>query len=226
MRKILTVPVFVVLLFTSLAAQQAAAPSVGGQQGLTEGMTKTAAVEVPRLVELLALKPGMTMADVGAGFGAWTTAFSKVLGPSGRVYSTDVGEKQLAFLRETVKRENLANVTILSGAVGSTNLPANCCDAILIRDAYHHLTQPNDILRSVAASLKPGGRFAVIDFPPRPNSEVPEGVPANRRGHGVPPEVVIAEVKAAGLTMVSQNPKWSADSQPSDLFIVVFRKAN
>ncbi|MGH9255752.1 MAG: class I SAM-dependent methyltransferase [Vicinamibacterales bacterium] len=226
MRKVVTVSAFVVLLLTSLIAQQAAAPPQGGQQGLTEAMIKTAAIEVPRLVELLQLKPGMTIADVGAGFGAWTTAFSKWTGPSGRVYSSDIGQKQLAFLRETATGEGLTNVTVLEGAERSTNLPANCCDAILIRDAYHHLTQPNDVLRSVAASLKPGGRFAVIDFPPRPNSEVPAGVPASRGGHGVPPDVVIQEVKAAGLTMVSQNPKWSAQSQPSDLFLVIFRKAN
>ena len=226
MRKAVVVPVFIFLFIASLVAQQPAAPPQGGQQGLTEAMIKTAAIEVPRLIELLELKPGMTIADVGAGFGAWTTAFSKWTGASGRVYSTDIAEKQLAFLRETTKREGLTNVTVLAGAERSTNLPANCCDAILIRDAYHHLTQPNDVLRSVAASLKPGGRLAVIDFPPRPNSELPAGVPANRNGHGVPPDVVIQEVKGAGLTMVSQNQQWSAQSQPNDLFLVIFRKAS
>ena len=226
MRKAVVVPVFILLFLASLVAQQAAAPPQGGQQGLTEAMIKTAAIEVPRLVDLLELKPGMTIGDVGAGFGAWTTAFSKWTGASGRVYSTDIGEKQLAFLRETTKREGLTNVTVLAGAERSTNLPANCCDAILIRDAYHHLTQPNDMLRSVAASLKPGGRLAIIDFPPRPNSELPAGVPTNRNGHGVPPDVVIQEVKGAGLTLVSQNRQWSAQSQPNDLFLVIFRKAS
>ena len=226
MRKAVVVPVFILLFLASLVAQQPAAPAQGGQQGLTEAMIKTAAIEVPRLIELLELKPGMTIGDVGAGFGAWTTAFSTWTGASGRVYSTDIGEKQLAFLRETTKREGLTNVTVLAGAERSTNLPASCCDAILIRDAYHHLTQPNDMLRSVAASLKPGGRLAIIDFPPRPNSELPAGVPANRNGHGVPPDVVIQEVKGAGLTMVSQNRQWSAQSQPNDLFLVIFRKAS
>jgi SAM-dependent methyltransferase len=140
------------------------------------------------------------------------------------VYATDIGEKQLAFLREYTTKEGLTNVTVLTGAERSTNLPAGCCDAILIRDAYHHLTQPGDILRSMAAALKPGGRLAVVDFPPRPNTEVPAGVPANRHGHGVPPEVVIEEVNAAGLATLSVNPQWSAQSQPSDLFLLIFRK--
>lgn len=220
MRTFLILPFVVLLFLSSLAAQQT------GQQGLTEGMVKTAAIEVPRLVTLLELKPGMTIADVAGGFGAWTTAFAKWTGASGRVYATDIGQKQLAFLRETVTREGLTNVTVLEGAERSTNLPAGCCDAILIRDAFHHFTQPADVLRSVVASLKPGGRLAVIDFPPRPNSDRPQGVPANRLGHGVPTSVVIEEVTAAGLTMVRQEPTWSAQSQPSDLFLVVFRKPN
>jgi predicted methyltransferase len=219
MRKVAMIPALILLLFTSLVAQQ---PQ--GQQGLTEAMIKSASVEVPRLVQLLELEPGMTVADIGAGFGAWTVAFGKWTGPSGRVYATDIGEKQLAFLREYTKKEGLTNVTVMAGAPASTNLPANCCDAILIRDAYHHLTQPQDILKSMAAALKPGGRLAVIDFPPRPNSEVPAGVPANRRGHGVPPDVVTQEAAAAGFTMVSMNQQWSAQSQPNDLFLLVFRK--
>ena len=165
----------------------------------------------------------MTVADVGAGFGAWTVRFAQAVGPGGRVYATDVGAPQLAALRDAVKREGLANVTVLEGAVDTTNLPALCCDAILIRDAYHHLTQPGAIVKSLAAALKPGGRLAVIDFPPRPNSEVPSGVPADRRGHGVPPEVVTSEVGAL-LTHVRTIPAWMPASQPASLYLVLFRK--
>jgi predicted methyltransferase len=195
-----------------------------GQQGLTDEQLKTAAGEVPRLVELLQLKPGMAVADVGAGFGAWTMAFAKVLGPSGRVYASDIGERQLATMRESAKSQGLTNVTVLEGAERSTNLPAGCCNAILIRDAYHHLTQPNDILKSMAAALKPGGHLAVIDFPPRANTEVPQGVPANRGGHGVPPDVVIREVTAAGFTSISVDKAWGTGNAQSPLFLLMFRK--
>ena len=204
-----------VLLFLS--------PLVAQQTGLTEGQLKAAEIEVPRLVELLELKPGMTVADVGAGFGAWTMRFSRWLGPEGRVYATDIGAAQLAALRDATERERLTNVTVLEGASSTTNLPALCCDAILIRDAYHHLTKPEKIIRSFAVSLKPGGRLAVIDFPPRPNTEVPSGVPVNRGGHGVPSEVVRREVGAA-LTHVRTIPMWAPDSQPASLYLVLFRK--
>jgi ubiquinone/menaquinone biosynthesis C-methylase UbiE len=199
-------------------------PGTPQQTGLTEGQIKAAELEVPELVQLFELKPGMTVADVGAGFGAWTVRLSKVVGPSGRVYSTDVGAAQLAALRETAKREGLVNVSVVEGATNSSNLPALCCDAILIRDAYHHLTQPDAIVKSLAAALKPGGRLAVIDFPPRPNSEVPSGVPADRLGHGVPPGVVEREVGAA-LAHLRTISTWNADSQPASLYLVLFRKS-
>ena len=119
------------------------------------------------------------------------------------------GSAQISALRDYAAKEGLTNVTVIEGAVNAMNLPPGCCDAILVRDAYHHLTQPQGIVRSLAAALKPGGRLAVIDFPPRPNTEVPAGVPANRLGHGVPPEVVQREVSAA-LTHVQTIASWGA----------------
>ena len=210
-------------LIASLAGG-AVAQQVPGPQGATEAQIKSAQVEVPQLVKILELKPGMTVADVGAGFGAWTIALAKWLGPNGRVYASDIGAQQLGILREAVQRERLTNVTVLEAGERSTNLPAACCDAILVRDAYHHFTQPADLTRSLAAALKPGGRLAVIDFPTRPNTEVPAGVPANRGGHGVPPEIVVSEVTAAGLTHVRTTPNWSPESQPPMLFLTLFRK--
>lgn len=216
-----TTAITLVLLFNFVVSRPVFAQ---GQQGLTEEQLKTAASEVPRLVELLQLKAGMAVADVGAGFGAWTMAFAKVLGPSGRVYATDLGERQIATMRESAKTQGLTNVTVLEGLERSTNLPDACCNAILIRDAYHHLTQPNDILKSMAAALRPGGYLAVIDFPPRPNTEVPQGVPANRGGHGVPLDVVVSEVTAAGFTSISVDKAWGTGPTQSPLFLLIFRK--
>jgi SAM-dependent methyltransferase len=139
------------------------------------------------------------------------------------VYATDIGAAQIAALRDVTQRERLNTVTVIEAAVSSTNLPAPCCDAIVIRDAYHHFTEPDALIKSLAASLKPGGRLAVIDFPPRPNTEVPAGVRANRGGHGVPPEVVEREVGVV-LTHVRTLSAWSPTSEPASLFLVLFRK--
>ena len=107
MRRVVGTLVFVFLLFLSVAAQQT---------GLTEGQIKAAELELPELAKLLELKAGMTVADVGAGFGAWTVQFARIVGPSGRVYSTDIGTPQLTALRDAAQREGLANVTVLEGA--------------------------------------------------------------------------------------------------------------
>ena len=162
----------VLLLFIPVAAQQT---------GLTEGQIKAAELEVPELVKLFELGPGMTVADVGAGFGAWTVRFSRVVGPSGRVYSTDIGAAQLAALRDAAQREGLTNVTVVEGAADTTNLPALCCDAILVRDAYHHLTQPDAIVKS-------SRRCAEAGRPPRGHRlpAAPEQRGAVRRACGPP----------------------------------------
>lgn len=178
--------------------------------------------EVPQLVEVLGLKPGMTVADVGAGFGATTVVLGKWIGP-GHVFATDVGQRQLTVIREYVEKEGLKNVTVLEGAAASTNLPAACCDAIFMRDVYHHITALDAFNKSVLASLKPGGRLAVIDFVPQPGSKLPAGVPANRGGHGVPTTVVVDELKAAGFTHVRTFDKWPPDDK-NPLFLVLFTK--
>lgn len=178
--------------------------------------------EVPTLAKILELEPGMTAADVGAGFGAMTVVLGKWLGPSGRVFATDIGATQLDIIRDYVKREQLDNVTVLEGAEASTNLPAGCCDAIFMRDVYHHLTRPLEFNNSLAAALKPGGHLAVIDFVPEPGSKLFPGVNPNRGGHGISPALVLSEVSEAGLTYQRTVDPWP-DKQ-SGLFLVLFRK--
>ena len=132
------------------------------------------------------------------------------------------GGRQLVTIREYVKREQLDNVTVLQGAAGSTNLPAACCDAVFMRDVYHHLTLPADFNRSLAAALKSGGRLAVIDFVPAPGSKVFPGVNPNRGGHGISPALVVSEVSEAGLRHERIVDPWP--DVGGGLFLVLFRK--
>jgi predicted methyltransferase len=199
--------------------------SVSGQAPSPAQVTQERAAaerDAPKLLEVLELKPSMTVADVGAGGGAMTVVFGKLMG-SGRVYATDIGAPQLTLIRDYVKLEGLTNVTVLEGATAATNLPPACCDAIFLRAVYHHLTAADAFDKSLRASLKPGGRLAVIDFVPPPGSQVPAGVPANRVGHGVPIQVVIDEVQAAGLVHVRTIEKWPPDDK-EPAFLVLFKK--
>ena len=88
---------------------------------------------------------------------------------------------------------------------------------------YHHLTEAEPFIKSLHASLKPGGRLAVIDFLPEPGSKPPAGVPANREGHGIRPALVISEVSAPGLTHSMTIEKWPPGNQ-NPAFLVLFRK--
>ena len=209
-----------VLAAVVLSASSAAGQAPDARQAAQE--RKAAELEGPELAEVLGLKPGMTVADVGAGFGAMTVVLAKSL-TSGQVIATDIGTRQLQVLRESVTHEGLANVTVIEGAAESTNLPAGCCDAVFLRLVYHHVVAVDPFNRSLAAALKPGGRLAIIDSVAAPGSKLPAGVSPNRGGHGVPVNIVIDEVKAAGLNHVRTIEKWPpGDKAPG--FLILFEK--
>jgi predicted methyltransferase len=180
--------------------------------------------EAPQLAELLALKPGMTVADIGAGGGATSVAMAKWLGSQGRVYATDVGAEQLVEIKGYVAQEALTNVVVVQGAESSTNLPSECCDAIFLRDVYHHLTRPKEFNVSLLAALKRGGRLAVLDFEADPGSKIPPGVSSDRGGHGIPASILVAEVTGAGFRHVKTMPRWPPDDVRSRLFAETFEK--
>ena len=178
--------------------------------------------ELPLLTATLELRPGMTVADVGAGFGATSLTLAQWLGSSGRVFATDVAANQLAFIRSLVATQNLKNVEVRESATDSTNLDPACCDAIVMRDVYHHLTRPAPFLASAALALRSGGRLAVVDFVPESGSTVPSGVNPNRGGHGIRPDLVVGEVAEAGLLHERTIDPWPDTA--TGLYLLVFRK--
>jgi predicted methyltransferase len=128
---------------------------------------------------------------------------------------------QLQALRETAAREQL-NVTVVEGGDRTTNLPQACCEAIYMRDVYHHFKQAMEINLSLFTALKPGGRLAVIDFEPELGSKLPDGVPANRGGHGIRSNILIDEVTVAGFTRERTIPRWPEPDE--EYFLVLFAK--
>jgi ubiquinone/menaquinone biosynthesis C-methylase UbiE len=182
-----------------------------------------AELDAPKIVEVLELKPGMTVADVGSGGGAMTVVLGHWIG-AGRVFATDITAHALRWTRAYVKKEVLTNVTVIEGAAAATNLPDACCDAIFLRHVYHHVTAIDAFNKSLHASLKPGGRLAIIDFEDRRGGKIPAGVPANRGGHGIPPAVVIDELKAAGFTYDRTIENWPPGDKSPVGFLTLFRK--
>ncbi len=173
--------------------------------------------DADRLAVLLNWHAGSVVAEIGAGEGQMTLVAAKDVGPTGHVYTTELDEKKLAHLKELAATN--PNLTALLGSQDSTNLPAECCDSIFLRRVYHHFTQPEKLDSSLFQALKPGGKLAVIDFPPRAGLPAVEGVPKNRGGHGIPQKILIDELTAAGFEVVTIPTDW-----PDDDYCVVFRK--
>jgi SAM-dependent methyltransferase len=178
--------------------------------------------EADRLAGLLAWHAGSVVAEIGAGYGQLTLAAGQRVGPAGRIYSNEIDPTALAQLHDLAKTAK--NLVVVQGADSSTNLPPECCDSIYMRLVYHHFTNPQAMDASLLRSLKPDGRLAVIDEEPRPGSTIPEGVPNNRVGHGIPQSVLIDELKSAGFAVESVRMDWPHDADHK-LYCVVFRKA-
>src|SRR5260370_34276586 len=139
--------------------------------------------EITRLAELTQWKAGTIVADVGAGDGKYSFVAAQKVGPTGRVYATEIDTEQLKNLKAEATKRKLENIMVVEGTADDTKLPSNCCDTSFLRHVYHHLTQPQEFDKNLVRSLKPGAYLAIIDFPPTPNSPPVEGVPKNRGGH-------------------------------------------
>ena len=182
--------------------------------------------EMSRLRTVLTLRPGMSVADVGAGRGDLTMALAGEVGPSGQVFSTDIDPQALEEIRARVAAAALRNVTVVQARASNTGLPANCCDAVVLRRVYHHLSDPAATNVELQRALRPAGVLAVIDFPPMLSwlwPSPPNGVPGNRNGHGVTAELVVAEVAAGGFEFVNVIDDWPGRG-PLGSYCAVFRK--
>ena len=175
--------------------------------------------EIARLAALAHWKEGTVVADIGAGDGTYSFAAAQKVGPTGRVYATEIDTDKLKKLNTEAAKRKLDNVIILEGTADDTKLPSSCCDTIFLRHVYHHLTQPQEFDRNLVRSLKPGAYLAIIDFPPSPNSSLVEGVPQNRGGHGIPEKVMEQELTTAGLQVEKIIDDWSRDD-----YCVIFVK--
>ena len=149
-----------------------------------------------QVIRALALEPGAAVADLGAGTGYFAARLANML-PNGTVYAVDIEPGMVKYLAERAQREKLANLKPVAGTAGDPRLPAKV-DLILLVDVYHHIEDRERYFRRLAASLKPGGRLAVIDF----RLDSPSGPPKAAR---VAPERVKAELGKAGYALAAEH---------------------
>jgi len=162
------------------------------------------------VIQALALKPDAVIADIGSGTGYFSVRFANMV-PKGRVYGVDTEPDMVKYLAERAEREGLRNILAVKAAPGDPRLPAKVDLAILV-DVYHHVEGRERYFSRLRASLKPGGRVAIIDF----RMDSPDGPPQAAR---IAPEQVKAEFKQAGYLLDGEH-----DFLPNQYFLV-FRPA-
>ena len=117
-----------------------------------------------KALDALKLKPGMVVADIGAGVGYMSLRMAKRVGPSGKVYANDLQPEMLAQLRANAAKAKIDNVVTVLGDVADPKLPANTMDLVLLVDVYHEFSQPQQMLRKIRETLKPDGRLVLLEY--------------------------------------------------------------
>jgi ubiquinone/menaquinone biosynthesis C-methylase UbiE len=189
---------------------------ISGCGSHTGGGFNASGPEMPRLREALALRTGMVVADVGAGKGQLTLALAEAVGSAGHVFSSEIEAARLRALRDAIAEARLSNVTVVEAKTSDSGLPAGCCDAIVLRRVYHHLTDPAATNASLLSALRRGGLLAVIDIPP-------PFFFLNRSSLGIAPQIVIDEVTASGFEMLQLHTDWPGRG-PLGSYCALFRK--
>lgn len=165
-------------------------------------------------IESLKIKPGMYVADVGAGTGYFSIRMAKKVGPTGRVYANDVQPEMLARLQDRVEKEKLTNVETVLGTQTDPKLPAGKLDMILMVDVYHEFSQPQRMLQEMKKALKPDGRLILVEY----RKEDPS-IPI-RPEHKMSAHEVKTEVEAEGYKLMETLKTLPRQS------MFVFRKVN
>lgn len=160
--------------------------------------------DATRLVETLGIRAGTSVGEIGAGDGSLAIEVSRVVGDTGRVFATELGDDRIATLKRAVERAKASNIQVLAAGAAQANLDAGCCDALYMRNVYHHFDDPRAMNASLFEALRPGGMLGVMDFAPRQGATAasPSGRDSDGN-HGVAAETIAEELKQAGFEIVS-----------------------
>lgn len=146
------------------------------------------------VVKLLALEPGMAVADLGAGTGYFLPHLSRGVGDNGQVLGLDVEPEMVRYMEQRMSREGFRNVTPRLVPTDAPGLDAASMDRVLIVNTYHHISEREAYARKLRAALRPTGRVMIVDF----TEDSPHGPPAEMR---LSIDTVRRELESAGLTV-------------------------
>jgi ubiquinone/menaquinone biosynthesis C-methylase UbiE len=213
-RRRLLAAVFAVVMVSAptLPAQTPAPPAhptstpYAGDLSIFEQPGRDQRLQIDRVMDLLQLKPGSTVADIGAGSGWFSVRAARRVAPQGRVIAEDINPKAVAYIQQRAQREHLANIVPLLGTPDDPKLAPDSLDAALMLKVYHEIAHPLLVLANLRAALEPGARFGIIDRN------------GNGADHGLKESIVRAEVESAGFRQVARYDFTKADGQ--DYFLI------
>jgi SAM-dependent methyltransferase len=202
---------------SSAAAQSATAPAgrptstpYTGDLSIFDSPGRDQRLQIDRVMNILGITQGRTVADVGAGSGWFTVRAARRVMPGGTVYAVDINPEAKAYIEKRAAKEHLSNIKTIVSKPDDPLLPAGAIDAVLLLKTYHEVASPVALLQNVRRSLVPGGKLGIIDRNGGAGS------------HGVDREIVLREAAEAGYRVVQQEDFVKADGM--DYFLVLTPK--
>jgi arsenite methyltransferase len=181
-----------------------------------EGPQRVATQKIDEVLSKLSLKPGMIVADIGAGSGLFSRPLAKAVGPTGKVYAVDIQQDLLDYINKRDKEENIRNIQTVLGEFNDPKLPARNVDLAFINDVLHHIQNRAAYLKALAKYINVSGRIAIIEM----NKDDPN------TPHKSQPELLVGRdqieqwMADAGFKLVQEHP----DLFPGTKWFLVFGK--
>jgi predicted methyltransferase len=157
------------------------------------------------ILDAMHLKPGMNVADIGAGSGVFARLMAQRVAPGGTVYAVDIAKNMIDHITSVAEQEKIANLKAVLGDPHSPRLEPHSLDLVCIIDSYHHFEFPQDMLREIVKAMRPSGTLVLIDF---------------KRIEGVSKEYILKMVRAGEGTFTDefQNAGFELTERRDDMF--------
>jgi cyclopropane fatty-acyl-phospholipid synthase-like methyltransferase len=191
---------------TTAAEQRKTSEPYTGDLSIFESPGREDRLQINRVMDLLGIVQGKTVADIGAGSGWFTVRAARRVGESGSVYAVDINPESIRYIDQRSQKEQLKNVKAILSKPDDPSLPADSVDAVLMLKTYHEVAHPVSLLRNLRPALHPGAKVGVIDRN------------GNGEDHGIGRDVVIREAKEAGYNLLTQYDFVKGDKM--DYFLV------
>lgn len=162
-----------------------------------------------KVMDIIGAAAGMTIAEIGAGWGRYVVHMADRVGPEGKIYAEDINGDALRHLAERCRRVGFTNVETILGDPTDPKLPAGRLDLIFVISSYHHFGDPVALLSKARPALKPTGRLAIAEWVPEKDG----------RGEGTPPERMRAQMESAGFVLE----RIDKSLEVNELYIYLFR---